>query len=407
MNRKSMFKKTQIKWEVVITVIISIASVFISWQAYKISELQTEIAKSSSLPNISIKEMEILDEETGKPIDTVIQISNLEGRLNNYSSQIVTFLQCLYSDEDNNFYQADIPVESYYILGDKSGTNIGIIENKGTASNYSKIELLRQDIKIYNEGDEYLSAILKSYLKISYVNLLGEVETIYYQTDIFETNLIDKTEGEQVFKFYEEMKNQDLGVNPNRSERITVDSLIDKIRNGSEIEIEVQEVEKENSGLMTEIVGALIGFIGTLCGTFFAYRLGMKQQNDNDKKNEAHAASILYYDLKSIEDYLKCERSSVNLRYSADWQSIAANCPFLSHQQVSYIYKLYDKTYNYNFFYRRKEKSRQSFSKEDIPQYEELKRMMFDTSEAYINEKKYTLEYEELLKELEKYVLKH
>lgn len=401
-----MFKKIEIKWEVVITIIISIVGVFISWQAYKISELQTEIAKSNSLPNISIKEIEILDEETGKSIDTMIQISNLEGRLNNYSSQIVTFLKCQYLDENNNFYHADIPVENYYILGNKSGIHIGTIENKETASNYSKIKLLWQDIKKYNEGNEYISAILKSYLKISYVNLLGEVETIYYQTDIFETNLIGKTDGEQVFEFYEEMEKRNLGVNPNRSERISIDSLIDKIRNGSEIKIEVQEVEKENSGLMTEVVGAFIGFIGTLFGTFLAYLLGMKQQNDNDKKNEAHAASILYYDLKSIENYLKNERCSVNLRYSADWQGIVSNCPFLNHQQVAYVYKLYDKTYNYNFLYGIKEKSKQSFSKEEIHQYKELKKLMFDTSQGYTNEKKYGLEYEELLKELEKYTLK-
>lgn len=403
-----MFKKVQIKWEVVITIIISVVGLFISWQAYKISELQTEIVKSSSLPNILIEEIEKIDEDTGKTIDTKIQISNLDGRLNNYSSEIVTFLKCQYFDENNNFYYADIPVESYYIIGAKSGTNIGIIENKGTAFNYSKIELLRQDIKAYNENtdNEFLSVRLESYLKISYVNLLGEEEILFYKTDIFETNLIDEIEGEHAFGIYEEINNQGLGINPNRSDRISINNLIDKIYKVSETEIEVQKVEKGNSDIMIEIVGALIGFIGTLCGTYLAYRLGMKQQNDNDKKNEAHAASILYYDLKSIEDYLKNERSSVNLRYSADWQNIVANCPFLSHQQVAYIYKLYDKTYNYNFFYRLKEKSRQSFSKEDIPQYKEIKKMMFDSSEGYTNEKKYGLEYEGLLKELEKYVLR-
>ena len=157
---------------------------------------------------------------------------------------------------------------------------------------------------------------------------------------------------------------------------------------------------------MIEIIGAIIGFIGTLCGTFIAYCLGMKQQKDNDKKNEAHAASILYYDIKSIEDYLKKERSAVNLRYSVDWQSIVANCSFLEHHQVAYIYKLYDKTYNYNYFYCLKEKEGQFFTKEDVPQYKELKELIFDTSGGYVNEKKYGLEYGELLKRLEKYVLK-
>ena len=53
-----------------------------------------------------------------------------------------------------------------------------------------------------------------------------------------------------------------------------------------------------------------------------------------------------------------------------------------------------------------KEKSEQSFKKEDISQYEGLRRMMFDTSEGYINENRYDLEYEKFLKDLEKICIK-
>ena len=114
----------------------------------------------------------------------------------------------------------------------------------------------------------------------------------------------------------------------------------------------------------------------------------------------------MYYDLKSIEDYLKYERSSVNLRYSVDWQSIVANCPFLSDSQVAYIYKLYDEAYNYNYHYRLKEKSKQQITKETIGQYKKLKELMFDSSKGYVNEEEYGIEYESLLQLLEKHTAK-
>ena len=80
-----------------------------------------------------------------------------------------------------------------------------------------------------------------------------------------------------------------------------------------------------------------------------------------------NAASILYYDLLSIEDYLVNEKDNVNLRYTDDWQDIVACCICLTHQQIEYIYKIYDKTYNYNYYYRKMEKNNGPVLKKDNP----------------------------------------
>lgn len=97
------------KWEILITIIISITSIFLAIKANEMTKIQTEVARNSSLPNIQVVEKNLINEKTGKTDDSIIQISNLNGRLNNYESRIVTFLKCSYLDNKNNVYEEEIP----------------------------------------------------------------------------------------------------------------------------------------------------------------------------------------------------------------------------------------------------------------------------------------------------------
>lgn len=103
-----------------------------------------------------------------------------------------------------------------------------------------------------------------------------------------------------------------------------------------------------------------------------------------EKSRVSFAAAILYNDLRSIEKYLKYEGGSVNLRYSENWQYIISHCSFLMADEVEFIYKIYDKAYNYNYHYKLKERMG-IVTKEDIDSYTKLKREMFDTSKGYID----------------------
>lgn len=96
------------KWEILITIIISITSIFLAIKANEMTKIQTEVARNSSLPNIQVVEKNLINEKTGKTDDSIIQISNLNGRLNNYESRIVTFLKCSYLDNKNNVYEEEI-----------------------------------------------------------------------------------------------------------------------------------------------------------------------------------------------------------------------------------------------------------------------------------------------------------
>lgn len=147
---------------------------------------------------------------------------------------------------------------------------------------------------------------------------------------------------------------------------------------------------------ITTIIGAIIGMFATLYGGQRAYLREKRSQ-------ESFSSAILYNDLKSIERYLAFERSSVNLRYSDDWQHMVANCSFLRKEEIEIIYIIYDEAYNFNYRYKLEEKMG-IVIKEDIDSYRKLQREMFDTSKGYIDFKKNSEKYEKLIKDLQQHM---
>ena len=92
------------------------------------------------------------------------------------------------------------------------------------------------------------------------------------------------------------------------------------------------------------LLPASIGGLCTLAGGILAFQ-------EQNKAQIRQASSVLYYDLKSIEKYLRTEKSPVNIRYFSEWQSIAAECTFFEPCDVEQLYRIYDLVYDYDYHY--------------------------------------------------------
>ncbi|MDG5852447.1 hypothetical protein [Clostridium beijerinckii] len=137
--------------------------------------------------------------------------------------------------------------------------------------------------------------------------------------------------------------------------------------------------QQEYKSSYFEVIGALVGSFLAITGAVWTQR----RINENKEMEEAkYNARIIYNDLKSIEKYLDKERGSVNIRYFSDWQNVLAKCTFLSEDNVSYIYEIYDNVYNYNYHYHNKQKEGRNFSKEDIKEYKYLHKIFFSKNNS-------------------------
>lgn len=403
-------KFVKIKWEAVITVIISLTGIFVTVKANKIYNLQAEIAKYSAFPTIEIDELIEGNSELGLK-ESVIEISNLSGKMNNYQAALVSFLHCEYFDDELMIFKnIDIPIVGYYIVGIREGVTIGIIEKKHTMDNYSKIENLKNSIIQYNkknENEQYINTKVDSYLKISYLDLLNEKQIFYYSIDPVSVAMIDLQLGEEQFDKHQKLIEEGFFINPNKVDEISISEILDDIEKFLNIENNIlvdrninMEMKTEMNILNEPVISILIGIFFGIIASVFSGWLVFQYENINREKL---AASILYNDLKSIEQYLKCEKNSVNLRYSNNWQEIVARCPFLNFNEVTWIYFVYNRTYNYNYQYQLKEKMG-VVRKEDINSYIELQKTLFDTSKEHIDQSEISEEYEGVLKKLQKYI---
>ena len=399
----------RIKWEVVITIVVSLSSVFVAIKANDIYKMQAEIARNSALPMIEIDER--VEKSSGGSWEesSIIEISNLSGKMNNYHAEVITFLVCGYFDSEMAEYEnVEIPIESYYLLGIKEGVTTDIIERKDSIGNYSKIEKLKKEIIQFNsdnENGQSIDPIIRSYLKISYLDLLNEEQELYYLLDMIDVKMIDSQVGQAKFDKYKMLTEKNFSINTNRFDEVSVNDVLDNIekilglgdidlveRNGNlmgEMKMNIL-----NEPIINTIIGAFIGIIASMLGGWIVFRQEKRGQ-------ESFNATLLYNELKHIEDYLAHERSSVNLRYS--WQHIVGKCSFLKNEEVAWIYMIYDKVYNFNYRYRLKERAG-GVNKESIDSYKKLQQDMFDTTKGYPDFQKHSEKYNELLEDLHKYI---
>lgn len=160
-------------------------------------------------------------------------------------------------------------------------------------------------------------------------------------------------------------------------------------------EWKISERIREDKMIET-LVGAIIGAI---LGGLMTYLVEERKRKKEYKKLEKYAASVLYYDLKSIEQYMLQEEEKINLRYSNKWQDMVAKCVFLNNEDVMYLYKIYDEVYNYNEAFNYKITHKKIFKKEKINSYKKLQALLFASNEKQIGT--YAVKYEKILKNLE------
>ena len=162
--------------------------------------------------------------------------------------------------------------------------------------------------------------------------------------------------------------------------------------------------EKGDSKMADTFVAAILGAFFTGVCTWI---IEIIKKRGDKKAQEGHAASILYYDLKSIENYLLRERSSVNLRYTNGWQEMISNCTFLKEEEIAYLFKIYDEVYNYNYHYTLKEKEGYAVVKEDITSYKTLKKLFLineNFQETKISKDNDSKNYNDVMIELKNHI---
>lgn len=249
MGKKAKAKKTvpknagnigSVVRDILIPLLVGASALFTAVKANQISELQALIAKNTEKPTFEVVGHSFQD-HFGSEMEISIDVSVLDGKYDNYQSQIITFLVCRYDNFDEDlqwlpFETIEIPVTGYYDIQIIKPSLYGTVETLYTLQNYSALSKLRSRAKMYYESgsDRSFMASLESCLKITYTNLLDETETVYYLPDSDSSGpaaRVNPEYGEQQFEKWKAMYEHGLYISPHD----TVSDLFQIIKTVNEV----------------------------------------------------------------------------------------------------------------------------------------------------------------------------
>lgn len=205
------------------SLLVGVCSVLVARYGNKTAELQAMIAKNAEAPIFEIIYTPPYENDSKEPS---IEVSILEGKYSNFDSEIRTFLSFNFTETSSGYWtslnKVDLPALSYYTGGNEAGPRYGVVDT-WTGTSASELDsFLRDCVACYTGRMSFtdqptsIQITIVTYLKLTYLNLLGDEEAVYYCIDPdshISIVQIDSKQGEEKFEKYDTMIYNGLFVN--------------------------------------------------------------------------------------------------------------------------------------------------------------------------------------------------
>ncbi len=172
---RSSLEVNKVFFELIVAGLLSFMAVFVSVQANRIAELQTNIMKAENLPRLEIRKTQEYNDELNIYDNNIWMFFNRGGGLYNFKTNDFSLFQ-FYSN--SYFDTLTIPIYAYLNMrGTLSGEGQGLIYQIDNNHNGQKSFSLRDSLAGYGFFD------LLTFTEISYQDFLGENHLEYYQLE--------------------------------------------------------------------------------------------------------------------------------------------------------------------------------------------------------------------------------
>ena len=190
------------------TLIIGFVGLYLTIQSNQIANTQLQLSMAQSIPQIRVNLRQVYNEEIERVDTHNIEISCEEGFFTNYKSYVISFLN-IRGLED---YDIQIPLHGYWGAHSLTGNTNGTIETVLGWENHQKIKDVCEQIR--QLADEVVVFDVETYLRISYIDILGETQYRYYYVQpIRGTTIIDAEICESKIQLFDESYFTDNHIN--------------------------------------------------------------------------------------------------------------------------------------------------------------------------------------------------
>nr|WP_315155709.1 hypothetical protein [uncultured Flavobacterium sp.] len=167
---RGLLERNKIFFEILTATVITFTSIYISLQANSISKIQTKIMELENTPKIEIRNTQLYSDS----IITKWDVFNHNSKISNFEiEKQISYMNVV---KRKNYKELNIPVMNYLNIGNKlSGQNEGLIYEFDNMYSVNNEHLIHQKI------EDYGFTQIKSFIQISYDDVLEEKDIKYYQ----------------------------------------------------------------------------------------------------------------------------------------------------------------------------------------------------------------------------------
>lgn len=170
---RDFLKQNRIFFEVIAATALTTTSIYVSFKANNIAERQMEIMELENTPRIEIQRSQQYSDSTKTYQLTKWKVFNNNSKISNFEiEKEISYINIV----KKNSKEISIPLVEYINRnGNLSGQYEGLIYEFNNENCFKDEFITRQELANYGDVD------VKSFIELSYTNVLGKKEIIYFQ----------------------------------------------------------------------------------------------------------------------------------------------------------------------------------------------------------------------------------
>jgi hypothetical protein len=185
-------------------VVLAVPTIVLACEANRYIDQQNQIIRSEQVPQVRVGEEQIKNPETGQYAYDILKVRLRGGFVESLDVRHAEFLEITADSKDGSVRSAWRPLDGYYFAtygsdpDEEDGRTItGQVSGEG---NHERFWRLDTDLRALNTGTSICQMKFHCYVAVSYTNALGEVQTVYYDS---EGDRIDENAGSMALAFKE------------------------------------------------------------------------------------------------------------------------------------------------------------------------------------------------------------
>jgi len=200
-NIRSLLERNKIFLDIVLTIFI----IYLAYSANEIAKQQKIILYQEKQPVFFLNVVKYPSKSANGKIffNREIQIYNLSGEYENFSTSTISILKLDYQNKNNTF-EKYFYINGFYTANLGQGRKKGLIRRIVGYSNESKLIEIEGFINQIKDSLKlgYFLFDFQTFTKISYLDILGNRQNRYYNTSYGDGFLISNELGEKLFFDY-------------------------------------------------------------------------------------------------------------------------------------------------------------------------------------------------------------